>query len=61
MYENLKLYVLGGFTEDDYWSSSENFAYDAWAQSFYGGYHGGYQTTYPKSYISCRVRAVRAF
>jgi len=56
MYENLRVAGVGGFAANDYWSSSEYDAYDAWNQFFGTGYHGdGYK------YFSPRVRAVRAF
>jgi len=50
--------IVGGFTSDGYWSSSEynddpNYA---WLQYFYDGY----QTIYGKSYYR-KVRAIRAF
>ena len=58
MYANLKKAGLGGFADNDYWSSSEYdyFVGYAWEQDFDNGdqyYHGS-------SYYY-RVRAVRAF
>ena len=58
MYANLKKAGLGGFADNDYWSSSEYdyFVGYAWEQDFDNGdqyYHGS-------SYYH-RVRAVRAF
>ena len=56
MYENLKVFGVGGFTVYGYWSSSEGNAYDAWAQGFdYGGQH------YFNKLYDAQVRAVRAF
>jgi hypothetical protein len=58
--ELYKLYinrgVIGGFTSDYYWSSSEGSALDAWFQSF----DFGYQVSDNK-YYQLPVRAVRAF
>ena len=55
-----KLYTnkvaIGGFANDNDWSSSEYSAYDAWDQIF----DYGYQYYYSKASIY-RVRAVRAF
>jgi len=56
MYENLKLFGVGGFADGTYWSSSEFNAYAAWVQGFYGG--GQY---YDNKYFAYQVRAVRAF
>jgi hypothetical protein len=56
MYINLKVAGVGGFAEDDYWSSSEVNAYYAWSQHF----SNGLQYNYPKD-GTFRVRAVRAF
>jgi hypothetical protein len=56
MYENLYLNGFGGFTYDDYWSSSEHDANFAWFQVFGMGAQYSY---YDKYYA--RVRAVRAF
>jgi len=56
MYENLKVFGVGGFEGDWYWSSSEDVAYGAWGQYFVnGGQYGGYK------FYALRVRAVRAF
>jgi hypothetical protein len=56
MYENLKVFGVGGFIGDDYWSSSEDDAYYTWSQYF----GGGSQYYYGKNGTG-RVRAVRAF
>gem|GEM_PF-2328145 len=56
MYQNLKLAGIGGFADDNYWSSSENSSNLAWVQSFDNGTQGSYYKVY-----SGRVRAVRAF
>jgi hypothetical protein len=56
MYENLKVFGVGGFAVTFYWSSSEDSAFSAWAQYFGNGnqYYNGKSNTF-------RVRAVRAF
>jgi len=56
MHENLQLNLLGGFTSDYYWSSSERAAGIAWGQYFDSGGQGDYGK---KSQL--RVRALRAF
>ncbi len=56
MYQNLKKNNLGGFSEDNYWSSSEYYAYFAWYQHFSDGNQDGNDR-----YRSSRVRPVRAF
>ena len=56
MYINLKKNSLGGFSADDYWSSSEDGAIFAWHQNFNYGYQN-----YFDRYPSNRVRPVRAF
>ena len=48
--------VVGGFANDDYWSSTEGDSYDAWGQ-----YIGGGNLYYGNKSNSFRVRAVRAF
>ncbi|MEI7981909.1 MAG: DUF1566 domain-containing protein [Bacteroidota bacterium] len=48
--------VIGGFSSDYYWSSSESKANSTWFQSF----GLGAQYDYNKNYTAC-VRAVRAF
>ena len=62
LYENigqgnaLGLGNVGGFADDDYWSSTERADYDAWRQYFsYGGQYSNYKTN------DSNVRAVRAF
>jgi len=56
MYENLKIFGVGGFAGDGYWSSSESDANYAWDRNFNDGDQDddGKDNTY-------RVRAVRAF
>ncbi|MBU4257544.1 DUF1566 domain-containing protein [Patescibacteria group bacterium] len=56
MYENLKVFGVGGFAEYNYWSSSEDGAYLAWLQDFYNGNQGSYY-----KFNTLRVRAIRAF
>lgn len=56
MYQNLRENNLGGFSDDYYWSSSENGAYNAWDQSF----DYGLQVSDDRDVVS-RVRPVRAF
>lgn len=56
MYINLKKNSLGGFSADDYWSSSEGGAIFAWHQNFNYGYQNDFDR-YPND----RVRPVRAF
>ena len=57
MYKNLKVYGVGGFSDDLYWSSSEFNASIAWLRNFY--YHG--QSRDGAKYYPHRVRAVRVF
>lgn len=56
MYRNLYRQNLGGFSVDGYWSSSEDYAYDAWRQGFYDGSQYNFNRSY-----DYRVRPVRAF
>jgi len=58
MWENLKkVHGVGGFTDARYWSSSEDYAYNVWAQYFdYGDQNSNFSKLH-----SSRVRAVRAF
>ena len=56
MYANLHSQGVGGFTSNDYWSSSENNARDAWNQNF----NNGNQKSNNKN-NNKQVRAVRAF
>jgi hypothetical protein len=56
MYENLKVFGVGGFADGSYWSSSEYDADYAWFQDF----DDDIQISYPKDW-TYRVRAVRAF
>ena len=56
MYENLKVYGVGGFDDHYYWSSSEFDTSYAWNQYFYSGYQD-----YKYKFQLLRVRAVRAF
>jgi hypothetical protein len=55
MYDNLQ--GVGGFVEDDYWSSTDYDAGNAWYVTFYAGYQSNYNKTNPPQ----RVRPVRAF
>jgi uncharacterized repeat protein (TIGR02543 family) len=55
MYENLKLFVIGGFADEGYWSSSEYSADEAWFQYFGNGFQSGGDK------YNFWVRAVRAF
>ncbi|GHT80488.1 hypothetical protein FACS189467_2740 [Bacteroidia bacterium] len=57
MYQNLKQKNLGGFSNANYWSSSESDSYDSYSQGF-GNY--GSQDNRTKS-NTCRVRAIRQF
>lgn len=58
MYVNLKVYGVGGFAADYYWSSSEAGIYtNAWAQHFGNGSQG----YYGEGGNNLWVRAVRAF
>ncbi len=56
MQENLNEKGVGGFSSDDYWSSSEAAVGVAWFQYFTDGIQGGYLKGY-----SLYVRPVRAF
>lgn len=56
MYANLKLFGISGFTEYNYWSSSEYNASLAWYQDFSTGGQGP-----SNKGNTARVRAVRAF
>jgi len=56
MYTNLKVFDIGGFPEDAYWSSSEDDSLSAWFQRF----QSGEQDDGHKG-ATGRVRAVRAF
>ena len=56
MYENLKVFGVGGFADSLYWSSSEINAYSAWVQ-----YFGDGSQYYDAKYMSRRVCAIRAF
>ena len=47
---------IGGFVNDWYWSSSENFYNDAWFVEFNNGYTSNYAESNPS-----RVRVIRAF
>ena len=49
--------VVGGFANDYYWSSSENYSLSAWSLGFSNGFQYSH---YPKDY-ALPVRAVRAF
>jgi hypothetical protein len=56
MYQNLKVQGLGGFSGNDYWSSSEDGTYYAWYQYF----NDGFQNSSHRG-GEYRVRPVRAF
>ena len=60
MYQNLKrgssLNNLGGFSNADYWSSTQGNQSIAWKQGFYGGYQ-----SYGSKSILAAVRAIRKF
>lgn len=57
MHDNLEVQGLGGFSDNFYWSSSEDLGgHGAWNQDFSNGYQ--YSTT---RYFTYRVRPVRAF
>ncbi|MFZ4401312.1 MAG: protein kinase domain-containing protein [Bacteroidales bacterium] len=56
MYKNLHKNGLGGFTKDNYWSSTENSNKYAWGQNF----NGGYSNYYFKN-VKFYVRAIRKF
>jgi hypothetical protein len=58
MYENLKVFGVGGFADVFYWSSSEDNANLAWSQNF--NFISGTQLNYAKV-NTFLVRAVRAF
>ena len=47
---------IGGFADNYYWSSSENYNYSAWVVDF----NNGYTNDYGKS-SAIRVRVIRAF
>ena len=58
MYVNLKVYGVGGFVDNYYWSSSNQGPFsNAWAQDF----GNGAQDYYGEGGNYLRVRAVRAF
>ena len=62
MYENLRVFGVGGFSWDWYWSSSEVNAFGAWVQGFPpGSTPVTQQENYPKYTPIVRVRAARAF
>ena len=62
MYENLRVFGVGGFSWDWYWSSSEVNAFGAWLQGFPpGSTPNTMQYNYPKNTSIVRVRAARAF
>jgi hypothetical protein len=57
MYRNLKNVGIGGFSDDQYWSSSQDDKEDAWYQRF----SDGNQNNRYFKYTARLVRAVRAF
>ena len=48
--------IVGGFASDAYWTSTQYDLWDAWMQHFFDGKQYGF-----KKYLSCKVRAIRAF
>jgi hypothetical protein len=56
MYRFLKLNMLGNFSNNGYWSSSQANNDSAWHQSFGGGSQGSASKVSPHS-----VRVIRAF
>jgi len=56
IYDNLKVHALGDFSDNYYWSSSEDDAYYAWGQFFIGRFQSNYTR-----YREAQVRPVRAF
>jgi hypothetical protein len=54
MYDNLL--GVGGFVENDYWSSTEDITTSAWTQNFYYGYQ-----SFTRKTLTAYVRPVRAF
>ncbi len=56
MYDNLLQAGVGGFTSNYYWSSTENYGYYAWIQTFVTG-----DQSYSNKTTTNRVRPVRAF
>lgn len=56
MYRNLYKKGIGGFSVNNYWSSSEGYASSAWNQDFSSGDQGNYYRRH-----CYRVRPVRAF
>jgi len=56
MYENLKKKGLGGFKNDNYWSSSQVDSYALWSQNFSNGNQNSNNST-----ETCNMRAIRAF
>lgn len=57
MYQNLKVQLVGGFSDNYYWSSSESTSSNAWAQDFGNGYQ---DSVYLRS-GTFSIRPVRAF
>ena len=56
VYVNLKKFAVGGFANNNYWSSTEGAFNDAWSQNF----NYGNQNAITKNYTPY-VRAIRAF
>jgi hypothetical protein len=57
LYQNKNIAVVGGFSVNYYWSSTEYDSGNAWGQDFFDGY----QFYRSKGTTTIRVRAVRAF
>jgi len=55
MYDNKA--IIGGFANNNYWSSSEVSSGDAWRTNFYSGYI----STFGKEYASLKVRPIRSY
>jgi hypothetical protein len=58
MYYELKAQDLGGFSEGNYWSSTQDFSYGAWSIDFGTGEK---QNSRNKNDNGVRVRAIRSF
>jgi hypothetical protein len=57
MYTSLKIYGVGGFTDEEYWSSTERDQFSSWSQDFgTGAQHSAYMKN-----NSFKFRAIREF